>query len=190
MIRRGIAAIYYYVLGNIISLFAYDRKYLTGRWFHTRWFNIGADGWKWVVKDFTNCRKMGINQNVRWPVSALNTVRGNGHIIFEPDDLNNFQGSGCYFQCVADIIIGKGSYIASNVGIITANHSFDHLDEHCVAQNVVIGQKCWIGMNAVVLPGVELGDHTIVGAGAVVTKSFRSGNCLIAGNPARVIKEL
>jgi acetyltransferase-like isoleucine patch superfamily enzyme len=45
-------------------------------------------------------------------------------------------------------------------------------------------------MNAVILPGVELGDFTIVGAGSVVTKSFKDGYCVIAGNPAKLIKEL
>ena len=51
-----------------------------------------------------------------------------------------------------------------------------------------IGNKCWIGANAIVLPGVSLGDHVIVGAGAIVTKSFPS-NCTIAGVPARIIKD-
>lgn len=45
-------------------------------------------------------------------------------------------------------------------------------------------------MNCSILPGVTLGEHTIVGAGSVVTKSFPEGNCVIAGNPARKIKEL
>ena len=45
-------------------------------------------------------------------------------------------------------------------------------------------------MNSVILPEVTLGDYTIVGAGSIVTKSFTKGNCVIAGNPAKVIKEL
>jgi acetyltransferase-like isoleucine patch superfamily enzyme len=45
-------------------------------------------------------------------------------------------------------------------------------------------------MGAIVLPSVKLGDFTIVGAGAVVTKSFPEGYCVIAGNPARIIKQL
>jgi bifunctional N-acetylglucosamine-1-phosphate-uridyltransferase/glucosamine-1-phosphate-acetyltransferase GlmU-like protein len=44
--------------------------------------------------------------------------------------------------------------------------------------------------NSIVLPGVTLGPRTIVGAGSVVTKPFPEGNCIIAGNPARVIKNL
>jgi len=45
-------------------------------------------------------------------------------------------------------------------------------------------------MNAVILPGVHLGDHTIVAAGSVVTKSFPQGNCILGGVPAKVVKEL
>jgi acetyltransferase-like isoleucine patch superfamily enzyme len=45
-------------------------------------------------------------------------------------------------------------------------------------------------MNSVILPGVELGPHTIVGAGSIVTKSFPEGNCIIVGNPAKKIKDL
>lgn len=45
-------------------------------------------------------------------------------------------------------------------------------------------------MNSILLPGVELGPHTIVGAGSVATKSFPEGNCITVGNPAKIIKKL
>lgn len=97
---------------------------------------------------------------------------------------------GTYFQAFGKINIGRGSYIAQNVGIITANHNLHDLDLHSQPRDVNIGEKCWIGMNSVVLPGVTLGPHTIVGAGSVVTKSFPKGNCVIAGNPAKIIRHL
>ncbi|WP_333558948.1 DapH/DapD/GlmU-related protein [Enterococcus lactis] len=53
-----------------------------------------------------------------------------------------------------------------------------------------MGEQCWIGMNSVLLPGIILGPKTIVGAGSIVTKSFKEGNCVIAGNPAKVIRKL
>lgn len=97
---------------------------------------------------------------------------------------------GTYFQAFGKINIVRGSYIAQNVGIITANHNLHDLDSHSQPRDVNIGEKCWIGMNSVVLPGVTLGPHTIVGAGSVVTKSFPKGNCVIAGNPAKIIRHL
>lgn len=51
-----------------------------------------------------------------------------------------------------------------------------------------IGQKCFIGSNAIIMPGVTIGDEVIVGSGAVVTKDVPS-NCIVAGNPAKVIKQ-
>lgn len=66
-------------------------------------------------------------------------------------------------------MIDNGTYIAQNVGLITANHDFEDLDNHLNSKDVIIGQKCRIGMNSVILPGVILGDHTIVGAGSIAT---------------------
>jgi acetyltransferase-like isoleucine patch superfamily enzyme len=95
--------------------------------------------------------------------------------------LQNF--AGC-------IYIGHGSYIAPNVGLITSNHDIANLDLHEDPKDIVIGKCCWIGMNAVILPGVILGDRTIVAAGAVVTKSFIEGNAVIGGIPAKVLKRI
>ena len=91
---------------------------------------------------------------------------------------------------MGSIDIGRGTYIAPNVGLITANHDLADLSQHVEAKPIILGEKCWIGMNSVILPGVHLGPHTIVGAGSVVTKSFPDGNFVIAGNPAKIIREL
>lgn len=104
--------------------------------------------------------------------------------------MNNFQTYGTYFQAIGKIAIGKGTWIAPNVGLITANHSVSDLNEHDSPKAIILGEKCWIGMNSMILPGVVLGDRTIVGAGSVVTKSFPDGRCVIAGNPAKVIRIL
>jgi acetyltransferase-like isoleucine patch superfamily enzyme len=98
--------------------------------------------------------------------------------------------AGCFFQAVGKIEIGDDVWIAPNVGIITANHDFSDLPKNSRPKPVSIGPHCWIGMNAVILPGVTLGERTIVGAGSVVTKSFPEGHCVIAGNPAKLIRGL
>jgi len=109
---------------------------------------------------------------------------------FHPDNLDNFQSPGCYFQCGGPLSIGYGVYIAPNVGLINANNATWNLDRHVAGAPITLGDHCWIGMNAVILPGVELGERTVVGAGSVVTKSFPEGHCVIAGNPARILRRL
>jgi acetyltransferase-like isoleucine patch superfamily enzyme len=132
---------------------------------------------------------LGFNRAAPWPVSPFSSIGPPENIQFDPDDLNNFQGIGCYFQCfAARIVIGSGTYIAQNVGIITANHDPCDPHRHLLGKDVVIGRSCWIGMNAVILPGVRLGDHTVVGAGAVVSRSFPEGHCVLAGVPARLVR--
>lgn len=188
-IIRGGIALGYYILGNILGSVFYDRKYLKGRYFKLRFGR--HEGWKWIVRCFWDQKIRGINREVPWPVSSRNAVTGFQNIEFDNDDMHIFQVFGTYFQGGAGkIIIGKGSYIAPNVGIITTNHDVYNLDKHVEGRMVKIGEKCWIGMNAVILPGVELGTNTIVGAGSVVTKSFPEGNCIIAGNPAKIIRIL
>ena len=170
---------------SFFSFFFYDDKYLEGRWFET----ISSNGWQWAANDIVHRILFKKNLHVRWPVSPYMACGVN--IQFDPDDIDKFHSPGCYFQTFdAKILIGKGSYIAPNVGIITSNHDVYDLDKHVVGKDVILREACWIGMNSVILPGVELGPHTIVGAGSVVTKSFPEGNCVIAGNPAKQIRRL
>ncbi len=105
---------------------------------------------------------------------------------------NVFPGDspGNYIQAKNGIEVGDNTNIGPNVGSISANHVLFDNSQHLDAQPIIIGKNCWIGMGAVILPEVQLGDYTIVGANAVVTKSFKEGHCVIAGNPAQVIRYL
>jgi len=90
------------------------------------------------------------------------------------------------------IVIEDDVLIGSGVHIYVVNHRFDRKDiriidqGHYEAKQVVLKKGCWIGANAIILPGVEIGEDSIVGAGSVVTKSFPAG-IIIAGNPAKQI---
>ena len=182
----GITAIWYYLLGNICIFLRYDRKYTTGRY-----FKFGGAGYVWATRCFYHQTIGGRNDYVPWPVSPHMGVTSPQNIEFDPDDMQIFQLSGNYFQAIGGKLkIGKGTLIAVNVGLITANHDIHDVHKHSEGRDIVIGKKCWIGMNSVILPGVTLGDNTVVGAGSVVTKSFPEGHCVIAGNPAKLIKTL
>lgn len=99
--------------------------------------------------------------------------------------------SGCYLQADNGIVIGSGTIWASNVVIVSANHDLSKEDKSWEPNTpVVIGDDCWIGANACIMPGVTLGKRVIVGAGSVVTKSFIQDDIAIAGNPAKIIKYL
>ncbi len=184
-LKYGISCLYYFLLAKVIIVFHYDKKYITGKYFST-WHSVG---WRWCVNDYKGCKRLKKNLDVPFPTSPLIKYARAENIVFDPDDLVNFQTNGCYYQAFGKISIGKGTIIAPNVGIITANHRIDDLDLHDPPKPVILGEKCWVGMNAMILPGVELGDNTIVAAGAVVTKSFPKGHCVIGGTPAKVIRE-
>ncbi len=178
---------YYYLFGKMFGRILYPSFSFAGKHFKKK----GSVGWYWVWKDFLSKKIWGINKNVPWPCSSQIRVVCPENISFHPDDLNNFMTFGNYFQAAGGkMIIGKGTYIAPNVGIITENHDLSDPEKRGEGKDVIIGRKCWIGMNSVILPGVELGEHTVVGAGSVVTKSFKEGYCVIAGNPARLIKKM
>lgn len=131
---------------------------------------------------------VGFNRKVYWPVHFTSKVGNYRNILIGKGSAPG-HSPGCYIQGIGIVKIGKYVYTAPNVGIISANHNLYDTRDHDVG-TVEIGDYCWIGMNAVILPGVKLGPHTVVGAGSVVTKSFEEGYCVIAGNPARKIKDL
>ncbi|MDD4590754.1 MAG: DapH/DapD/GlmU-related protein [Parabacteroides sp.] len=183
---RLLSGLWCFFWGKLFSLFIYDKKYLKGRWFTGRFGGMFAPGWRWVTMDGFARFFLGHNKTARFPVSSRCTVICPENIHFHPDNIDNFQSVGIYYQAFGDITIGEGSYIGPNVGIITANHKLDNLDAHDDPKPVIIGKNCWIGMNSVILPGVVLGDNTIVGAGSVVTKSFMGGG-IIVGSPAKLL---
>lgn len=184
--RRKLIRIYIFILYHFLCLF-YEKKYLQGRLFNKSEY---TQGWRYAKKYWFNQRIRGVNKHIPWPCDPTTKVTDPENILFDQDYIDNFFNTGCYYQSMGKISIGKGCQIAPNVGIITSNHDLSDLDKHMEPKAVVIGDMCWIGMNSVILPGVTLGDYTTVGAGSVVTKSFSEGHCVIAGNPAHFIKKI
>ncbi|WP_334148922.1 DapH/DapD/GlmU-related protein [Hyphomicrobium sp.] len=171
---------------SFVAGFFFDRRYLKGKWFDQR-----KIGWLWVVKGIWFQKVLGFNRGIPIPINPTSSISNFDNLILGEDNLNNFQSGGVYYQnYAAKIHIGDGCFIAPNVGLITANHDPGNPERTLPGKDIVIGSGCWIGMNAVILPGVTLGPGTVVGAGSVVTKSFPDGHQIIAGNPAKRISEL
>ena len=85
--------------------------------------------------------------------------------------------------------IGYNCILAPGCKILTHDDSPKIRGERTKVARTVIGNGCFIGCNAIILAGVTLGDYTIVGAGAVVTKSFPAYSILV-GNPARKLRKV
>ncbi|PJE48064.1 MAG: acyltransferase [Sediminibacterium sp.] len=129
---------------------------------------------------------LGFNKDAYWPTHHSSMISGVKNIKIGIGTAPGLS-PGCYIQGGGKIFIGDYTIVAPNVGIISANHSLYDYTKH-ESKEVYIGRYCWIGMNSVIMPGVVLGDHTIVAAGAIVTKKFEEGYCVLAGNPAKIIK--
>ena len=93
---------------------------------------------------------------------------------------------------VAKVTIGENVMFAPNVSIYTAGHPI-HPDSRNSGYEygipVTIGDNVWIGGNAVILPGVHIGNNVVIGAGSVVTRDIPD-SVIAAGNPCRVIREI
>lgn len=116
----------------------------------------------------------------------------------------NFGGSHCHFgnyvyanyhlTCVDDthIYIGDYTMLGPNVTLTTAGHPiWPQLREQLYQYNlpIHIGRNCWIGAGVIVLPGVRIGDNSVIGAGSVVTKDIPA-NVVAVGSPCRVMREI
>lgn len=90
------------------------------------------------------------------------------------------------------VVFGDNVFIGPNCGFYTAGHPLDAETRNKgleYAKPIEIGNNVWIGGNVVVLPGIKIGDNTVIGAGSVVTKNIPS-NVIAVGNPCKVIKEI
>ena len=101
---------------------------------------------------------------------------------------------GLHNTIIGPVTIGHHVNLAQGITVTALNHNFDdpkkRIDEQGVSTKpVVIEDDIWIGANAVILPGVTIGHHCVVAAGAVVTKDVPD-NTLVGGVPAKVIKPL
>jgi maltose O-acetyltransferase len=98
--------------------------------------------------------------------------------------------AGCWFEGHGQIDIGSDSFIGPEVMIVTSVHAFgpgDEVDRRPTYRPVAIGNRCWIGARAMIMPGVTIGEGTVIAAGAIVTKDCEA-DALYAGVPARRLR--
>jgi len=131
---------------------------------------------------------------------------------FSLGDYSVIESFSCVNNAVGDVVIGHhtriglhntvigpvtiGNYVnlAQGITVTALNHNFSdtskRIDQQGVSTTpVTLGDDIWIGANAVILPGVTIGNHSVVAAGAVVTKDVPPYT-LVGGVPARIIKSL
>lgn len=105
---------------------------------------------------------------------------------------NNFY-AGYNFTVLdmAEVRIGDDCMIGPNVGIYTAGHGIEPKDRNKSGYGIPIniGDNVWIGGSCVILPGITIGDNSIIAAGSVVTKDVPA-NKIVAGNPAKILKNI
>lgn len=119
----------------------------------------------------------------------LHANMGGRHVHFGNNVYANFN-----LTCVDDthIYVGDCTMFGPNVTLATAGHPLlPELRAQGYQYNmpVHIGRNCWLGAGVIVMPGVTIGDNTIIGAGSIVTKDIPSG-VVAVGNPCRVLREV
>ena len=108
--------------------------------------------------------------------------------------IGDYTRIGLHNTIIGPVRIGNNVNLAQGITVTALNHNFDdtnkRIDEQGVSTNAVtIEDDVWIGANAVILPGVTIGNHCVVAAGAVVTKDVPP-HSLVAGVPAKIIKQI
>lgn len=147
-------------------------------------------------------KKSIIYRSVRKDIVPFNVfVIGNYSVIEDYGIINNAVGDvvignhtrvGLGNTIIGPVTIGDNVNLAQNVIISGLNHNFEEVDKSISEQGVrtketVISDDVWIGGNCVVLSGIHIGKHVVIGAGSVVTRDIPDF-CVAVGNPARIVK--
>ena len=163
---------------------------------------------RWWVRFFLNrfkhTRGSGsvIRRSVRKDLFPYNDFRiGTKSIVEDFATLNNAVGIlqigerslvGLSCVLIGPIIIGDDVMLAQNIVVLGLNHNYQNINlpiskQSYSTQLITIEDECWIGANSVITAGVTIGKHSVVAAGSVVVKNVPS-YCVVAGNPAKVVK--
>ncbi len=137
-------------------------------------------------------RVASVGSNFNW-FGSFSFVNPNGIKIGENVNIND----GVVVNATkSKVLIGNNVTISSNVQIIAASYdpvkflnSGSDAKDH-VYSEIIIGDNVWICAGVIILPGVKIADHVVIGAGSVVTKSIEEPWCIFAGNPAKLLRRI
>jgi maltose O-acetyltransferase len=174
---------------SLLKELFWDLKHRAGRYQHLQTLLREVPGQFGVqLRSRVYSRYFGrIGRNLR----VLQDVRiRNIDLIEAGDDLS--LGDCCFLQAAGGIEFGDDVMLGPGVKIWSANHKFDDVNRPIGKQGyefkkVVLGNHVWIGANAFIMPGAQIGDGVIISAGAVVGAKTIPPYKIVAGNPARVI---
>ena len=175
----------------------------TGKMYNDLDQEIVAFREKTVLKTNEYNQSFGLSSVVRQKIleELLGSAGKNVH--FEPTlrcefGVNIHIGDDFYanFDCVlldaGGITIGNNVLFGPRVGLYTANHAFDAEERRnggCFAKPIKVGNNVWIGAGVHIMPGVTIGDNTIIGSGSIVTSNIPS-NVIATGSPCKVLREI
>lgn len=124
---------------------------------------------------------MGVGSRVNAPINIVRAheVKIGNHVIIM---------GGCLMMSAGGITIEDEAQIAANVQLISNNHDLENR-MIITCKPIKICRRAWIGAGATILPGVTIGENSVVGAGSVVTHDVPP-DTIVAGNPAKIIKKI
>ena len=182
-------------LDRILYLIFYKYYYKCKFGFYGKNIRWGKHGAFFIIPNnirLSNVEKIFIYDNVQIDDYCYIQIHHNGKklIIKEGTRINSFST----IQAYSSITICENVLIAPYTHINSGNHGFSDVKQPIMFQNyeksgeIFIGKGCWIGRNSHILGGTTIKDNCVVAANAVVTKSFKEKNLILAGIPAKIVR--
>lgn len=188
-------------ISNFLNASTLEKKII----FERRLHKLNGMGYESFGKNSVICKPLAISGKKHISIGTGVTIYPNARIEvidcwgeqkMEPKLIiedNVSIGQDLHLTCMGELRIGEGTVITARNTITDINHISNQKDVSILAQGLEykktsIGKNCFLGVGVVILPGVTIGNNCVLGANAVVTKSVPD-NCVVAGNPAKIIKE-
>lgn len=151
-----------------------------------------------LITNANSIKKNSRSTIIRLDKNATLTVKGDFSIYYDGDIIvfengklelgSGFFNSNVKIRCKNKIKIGRNVAISHDVTIMDSDAHKIHYKGYKMTNPIIIGDNVWIGSRAIILKGVNIGNGAIIAAGSVVTKDV-SPNCMVAGVPAKIIKQ-